>query len=336
MIKKILCKLRGNYFGYKIGRKLLSNSLIINNGTYDSLYDKKIKKSIKKLGRGFPIGLDIGVTNACNSDCIMCPHSKLKNIGTMNMKLYRKIIDNCAKLKIKNVTLSFFGEPLLDKTLIEKIRYAKGKNLVVGFYSNASLLTEKWAKELIESKLDGITISLDGYTKEIYERIRRGLKFEVVKDNISNLIKLKEKMRKDVPKIDLVLVELEENKRDVKKFYNEWKGKVESINIINMRNWAGDINKKGTKESFHFNSNTKRKPCNLIWQRMIVDWNGEVVLCCDDWNHSIILGNLKKQNIEEIWRGDKLKKIREAHIKGEFWKIPICSECNKRSIWWLN
>lgn len=334
MIIQILGRLRGDYFGYKIGRKLLSLPFIINNKIYDSLYNKKIKRTINKLK--YPTGIDIGVTNACNSNCIMCPHSKLKNIGTMNMELYKKIIDNCVKLKIKNITLSFFGEPLLDKTLIEKIRYAKAKEIYVGFYSNASLLDTSWARKLIESGLDCITISLDGYTKEIYERIRRGLKFDVVKNNILNLIKLKEKMKRSNPEIDLVLVELEENKKEIKKFYKEWKNEVRSISIINMRNWTGEINKKGTKESFHFNYKVKRKPCSLIWQRMVVDWNGDVVLCCDDWNHSTILGNLKKQTIEEVWKGKKLKDIKEAHIKGEFWKIPICTKCNKKSMWWIS
>jgi MoaA/NifB/PqqE/SkfB family radical SAM enzyme len=39
---------------------------------------------------------------------------------------------------------------------------------------------------------------------------------------------------------------------------------------------------------------------------MIIDWNGDAVLCCDDWSHKVILGNLKKQSIEEIWFGDCL------------------------------
>jgi len=51
-------------------------------------------------------------------------------------------------------------------------------------------------------------------------------------------------MKKNNPKINLVLVELEENKGEIKQFYSEWKNKVDSINIINMRNWANDIQKK--------------------------------------------------------------------------------------------
>lgn len=335
MITKTLNKIRSTRIGYNIGRNILSTPFIVNSKLYDSLYNKKINKSIANLNKKYPWGIDIGTTNLCNASCIMCPHSKLKKMGTMDMKLYKKIIDNCAKLKIKIITLSFFGEPFLDKTIIEKIKYAKQKGMNVGFYSNASLLTEKLAKDIIEAELDVITISFDGATKETYEKIRKNLKFKVVRNNIINLINMRRELNKKNPKINLVLVELEENKKEIGNFYKEWKEKVDSINIINMRNWANDIQKEGTKESFHFNKKIKRKPCALIWLKMVVDWNGDVVLCCDDWNHSTVLGNLQKQTIEEIWNGEKLKKIREAHIKREFYKVPLCSGCNKKSVWWL-
>ena len=334
MIRNVLSKLRGTKIGYETGRKILSTSWIVNSKLYNYFYDKKIKKSVARLEKGYPEGLDIGITNLCNANCIMCPHSRLKKMGTMDMKLYKKIIDNCSKLGIKQVTLSFFGEPLLDKTLIEKIKYAKDKKMFVAFYSNASLLNETWANDLVLSGLDSITISLDGNSKETYDKIRRNLDFDVTKKNIHGLVNMRKALGKNNPKINLVLVELEENKKEIGDFYREWKDKVDSINIINMRNWANDLDKKGTKESFHYKK-IVRKPCSLIWQRMIVDWNGDVVLCCDDWNHSTILGNLKNQTIEEVWKGDKLKEIRKAHMEGKFHKIKLCSACNKKSIWWL-
>ncbi|MEK6833686.1 MAG: radical SAM protein, partial [Nanoarchaeota archaeon] len=178
MISKILSKIRGNRIGYNIGRKILSTPLFVNNKLYNSLYDKKIKKSIERLNKEYPWGVDIGTTNLCNAACIMCPHSKLKKMGTMDMNLYKKIIDNCSKLNIRIITLSFFGEPFLDKQLIEKIKYAKEKGMFVAFYSNASLITKELAKDIIDSGLDGITISFDGYSKETYEKIRKKLKFD--------------------------------------------------------------------------------------------------------------------------------------------------------------
>jgi hypothetical protein len=107
MITKTLNKIRGSRLGYNLGRKVLSTPFIVNSKIYNKMYNKKINKSISKFSRRYPLGVDIGTTNLCNASCIMCPHSKLKNMGTMDMKLYKKIIDNCAKLKINMITLSF-------------------------------------------------------------------------------------------------------------------------------------------------------------------------------------------------------------------------------------
>ncbi len=329
----ILNKIRANNIGFNIGRAVLSNSLIIRSKAYQKAYENKIKKVIKNREGKPPMSLDIGTTNACNSNCIMCPHHLLKEIGFMNMNLYKKIIDNCASFGIKAVVLSFFGEPLLDQTIDEKIKYAKSKGLNVSFYSNASLLNRDIAKKLIESGLDSITISFDAYSKDTYEKIRVGLKFDKTNNNIINFMALRNELNSKKPTVSLVLVELDENRKEIKKFYAKWKKIVNNINIINQRNWAGNLDKSSEK-SFHFKKQ-RRWPCGFIWQKMVVDWNGDVVLCCDDWSHREVLGNLKNQNIEDIWFGERLKKIREAHLNGEFDKIPLCQGCNKKTIWWL-
>lgn len=328
----MLNKIRSNRIGYKIGRYSLSNKLIINSKLYTYLYDKRIIETIKELESRPPM-VDIGTTNLCNADCIMCPHNKLKNLGVMSLKQYKKIIDDCSDYGVKFINLSFFGEPLLDKTLIQKIKYAKKNNMFVSFYSNASLLNNSWANKLIEANLDSITISFDSNDKKTYEKIRRGLNFDIVSANIINLIILRDALNSKL-KINLVVVELDENKNEIKSFYKGWEDKVDSINIINMRNWASGISKKGTKGSFHY-KNENRSPCALLWQKMVIDWNSDVVLCCDDYSHQVVLGNLKNQTIKEIWEGDKLRKIRECHVKRDFHKLPLCKNCNKKTVWWL-
>jgi len=325
----ILHKIRSNDTGYKVGKKILSTPFLVNNWLYRTIYDKRIAHVSSKLKNQYPQGVDIGVTNACNADCIMCPHSKIKNIGTMKRRLYEKIIDNCVNLGIKNITLSFFGEPLMDPNLIEKIKYAKKYGLNVGFFTNASLLTKNFTEKIINSELDDINISFDGFSKKTYEKIRKNLKFDIVVANILRLIEMKSSLNSSTPKINLVLVELKENKNEIKKFYGMWKNKVDRINIITQNNRAGGVDKKDVAKGI------RRDPCALLWQKMTVDWNGEVVLCCNDWDHQVILGNLNSQSIEEVWSGEKLKKIRELHIKRDFHKMPFCDRCNKKSVWWM-
>lgn len=332
MKMSILGNIRQKRLGYELGKKVISEADKIR--FYNDLYDKKINKTIERLDYEFPTCVDIGTTNLCNSNCIMCPHSKLKKLGTMKISLFRKIIDNCKYLGIENVNLSFFGEPLLDKGLFEKIKYAKNKGLSIGLYSNGSLLNKDNIKNIIESQLDGISISIDGFSKVVYERIRKGLDFNKVEKGINDLIEFRNKNGNNKPIISLVLVELDENKHEIKEFYEKWRGKVNDIKILNMRNWTSNIDKENTKESIN-SRKLIRRPCLLLWTKLVIDWNGDVVLCCDDWNHKVVLGNLKKDTIERIWKGDKLNYIRYKHLHRDFNNLELCSKCNKNTIWWF-
>lgn len=332
LLKRFLYYLKSNPQGYKIGRKLLNSKILTANPVYKNIYTKQIENKMAELENNTPKEVDIGTTNFCNANCIMCPHNKLEKMGMMNMRLYKKIIDDCSDMGVKSVCLSFFGEPFLDKSIIKKIKYAKEKELKVAFYSNASLMDKEKAKEIIKAGLDSIIISCDGFYKETYEKIRRNLNFDIVKKNIENLVKLKKDLKSYKPRIGLVFVEIDQSEKEIKDYYKYWENKVDSIQRINMRNWAGQIKGKSEK-SFHFKSK-ERTPCANLWEKLTIDWDGDAVLCCDDWNHSIILGNLKKQSLKDIWNGEKLKRIREIHKGGEFDKIPLCKNCNKKSIWW--
>ena len=48
-----------------------------------------------------------------------------------------------------------------------------------------------------------------------------------------------------------------------------------------------------------------------------------------------LTANLNKESIKDVWFGGKMNAIREIHKRGEFFKIPFCNKCNKRTIWWL-
>ena len=147
-------------------------------------------------------------------------------------------------------------------------------------------------------------------------------------------MKMKKKLGRKNPLINLVFVLMDENAAELKGYYKEWRNKVNSINVINMRNWSGEIN-KNTSRSIHYKKGIERTPCALLWHQFTVDWDGKVVICCNDWEHNIILGDLNKESISDVWFGKKLKGIRDIHKRREFHKIPFCAKCNKNTVWWL-
>ena len=132
----------------------------------------------------FPSHLIIETTAFCTQQCIHCAHKTLKRPkGNMQLTLYKKIIDEIAIESPQSETwMTFYGEALiLRSTLCDMIKYAKNKGIQnVVLNSNAMLLDKKMAEELIESRLDRFIISMDAFSKDTYEKIRVGGKYEQV------------------------------------------------------------------------------------------------------------------------------------------------------------
>ncbi|MBL7961385.1 SPASM domain-containing protein, partial [bacterium] len=68
-------------------------------------------------------------------------------------------------------------------------------------------------------------------------------------------------------------------------------------------------------------------PCPYPWQYLVVQWNGDVVPCCRDYNAVITLGNVKKSSLKEIWNSSRYEEFRRQMAIGKFHNNPICSPC---------
>jgi len=284
-----------------------------------------------------PERMQLETVFGCNANCFMCPvnaPSKRKK-GIMSIDLFKKITDEMAPFRerIKKFDLWGLGEPLLDKTLYEKIKYTKLKgfqNLAIA--TNADLLTKKCQDYLLDSGLDTIIFSIDGYKKETHESIRRGVDFDRVIKNVQSII---EKRNKDNYKTRFVVRFIRQkcNKSEWKMFKEYWLTKIsldrkDIIICYNAHTWAGempffeDIIEKR-------NSEIEEKPCHHIYDRLVVLWDGTVALCCSDLhNGEYALGNVNDSSPINIFNNEKIKKIREIHQAGKKNNMRICRECS--------
>jgi MoaA/NifB/PqqE/SkfB family radical SAM enzyme len=162
--------------------------------------DKQIIRDIQFEAlerRRRPRMLDIGLTDKCNLRCIMCPRNDPKiKLSEMDYNDFRKIVDEvpCEEIQLAGA----LGESLLYKDLFRCIEYCKEKNIRVYLTTNATLLTPDISRRLLDLDIHYISFSVDGATKETYERIRKGAIFEEVVNNIKNFTSLKKKMGKKV------------------------------------------------------------------------------------------------------------------------------------------
>lgn len=70
-----------------------------------------------------------------------------------------------------------------------------------------------------------------------------------------------------------------------------------------------------------------RRPCPGLWLTPIINWNGDVTVCCFDIDMKLKIGNINEKSLSEIWNSPKIDYWRLCHIRGDFHRIPVCHNC---------
>jgi MoaA/NifB/PqqE/SkfB family radical SAM enzyme len=267
------------------------------------------------------------VTDHCNATCIMCPrdkHEHAREHGIMDQERYERSIDEVVLLGAEKVVLTGFGEPMLDKKLELKIKYAKSKGLSTYIISNGSVLNSKRARAILEAGLDEIRVSFYGMQEKSYNSVMKGLDFNKTISGMMDFINLRNELGAKT-KIQVSYLEMEENKEDTNIFREFWESKVDAIEIWRPHNFGDGRDYRERHESLEVKT-TCGRPENGPLQ---IQWNGEVIPCCYDYNNKIILGNAFTTPVLEILNGPKYRLLRYAHRMNKFNLFPYCDQCDQ-------
>jgi MoaA/NifB/PqqE/SkfB family radical SAM enzyme len=254
----------------------------------------------------------------------------------MGEALFRKIVKDAVDFGVNQIQLQGYGEPLLDPDILKRIRYVKNLGPKVVMNTNASLLSENKARNLIENGLDEIFISLDAFSKENYEMIRPPLDYDSVRHNVDTLHSIRKSMNSASPRINLTFTIQDGNDNEADKFYRYWKDRCDNVIIAYARNWAERLD-VSSRNSPHIHNLHRRNynPCESLWKILYVQVDGRVALCCDDYEGTVILGNLNSSSLADVWMGDKSRAYRKAHFDKRRNMMPLCEKCC-RHINWFN
>jgi len=330
MIKKIYDFLLFNYMVKKIFAFIFFSQLTQNSKFYKKILEKRIKK-VSKIYTEKPYCLRIENTNICNGHCTMCPREKMsRSSGIMDFELYKKIVDEAAEMKIDYINLHNFGEPLIDQNFSEKVIYAKSKGIKnVTTNSNGLLLNSKTAKKIIDSGLDKIFISVDAVSKDIYEKVRPRFNYETLIENIKNFIALRKSGNKKTPELIVNFVSIKENAHEAKRFINNWKNIADHANISFSHDWAGN------QDNLRMDQIKYSYPCRLLWTELVVSWNGDYLLCCQDYDGSVVLGKVTDCSIKNIWQSKTLNAYRRRQLEVGRNGLALCENCKINTFWWF-
>lgn len=282
--------------------------------------------------------IEIEVTNYCNASCVFCANkdSKRKR-GYINVNDYERFIIEQRNFKEQNkfatinprkypkVNLCGLGEPLLHPEIVELVMISKNNGFYTQLVTNGRMLTNDILSRLLAAGLDEIAISLHSVNEVKYNAIT-DLDVTKVMNNLSECSSL---LRNSKIKVSLWRIKHTDSEfRDTDDDELQYRLFLEKMNLPN-------ISVLGPSEPWDragYNTNircdyVKDYPywCNKIPFTLNIDWEGNLVLCCNDYNEETVkMGNVFKKNFDM----NNYLKQKNRIVNREI--IPdICENCRR-------
>lgn len=278
----------------------------------------------------YPQNLIIDIHSYCNARCRICPYPRLKDklsMGWMEENLFRRLIDEFAAIKARHpirghVIFCNMGEVFIDPEIIWKFNYVRKAGLTLILQTNAALLSPEKIDRLLESGFNGsIYISFHGITKAVYEKIM-GLPYEKTLANIQYLTS-------KYSKVTIRAYAFQWPWGEVRKVISYWRkqGVPVSIGIPNSRtNLVSATEGLPLKYPGPWLKGCKKgEPL----RDMVISFDGQVVLCCEDMGRRSDLGNVRDKSILEVWNGPQAQKVLDYLYGGGWGKKDgfLCRSC---------
>jgi len=272
----------------------------------------------------FPADINVETCAWCNLKCPMCPYPQLKRAkGEMPEEVFAKIVDEVVDERPDaRIWIPIMGEPLLGKRLIPMLSYARDRGFRnLHMNTNATLLDETRSRELLACDLKEISMSLDAATEATYRRIRVGGDFSRAVANAERLIRLRDDMGLERPRITIQLIVMPENENEIEAFKEYWLARGGVVKIRLKVGWGGAV----PSEALAAANVVRDFPCPRLLRSVHILWDGKFAQCDADFEGRLSPGSIHENSIREVWQG-RLAKRREQHWRLDF-RNPLCREC---------
>jgi radical SAM protein with 4Fe4S-binding SPASM domain len=209
----------------------------------------------------------------------------------MTIETVDKITKDLSSINyVGRISLNGFGEPLLTKNFIEIVKTIKNnlQNCIIDTNTSGDKLTEHLINKLYNAGMDMLYINLYDGPEQVYY-------FTELFKNVS---------------------------KDKYVFRPHWKNEDATYNLI-LNNRGGTIQRAVTG----FIQQPLKQQCYFPFSRAMVDYNGDLLLCPNDWSRNYIVGSLLETHIKDLWMGERIKDIR-LKLANYNREINPCNSCN--------
>lgn len=287
-----------------------------------------------------PLVVFVDPSDACNFKCRFCPTSDrqlMKTVGRpwdqLPFELFKKIAHDMCDFpdRIEVLRLYKDGEPLMNKHLAEMIQFAKEIKAAnrIDTTTNASLLTPKRGKELVEAGLDRINISVYGVSSENYKNFSQTkVPFERVLENVRSFYEYRGSCEMLVKVNGDSLTDAE--KEDFLELFGDYTDKIFIEHT--MACWpefelAGvDVN---PEKGIYGQELADQTVCPYPFYSISLNSDGVASVCFLDWSRKLVVGDCQSQSLKQIWNGKSLRSYQKMFLDGLRRNHPVCGDCGQ-------
>ncbi len=285
--------------------------------------------------QSLPYVLSLDTLNKCNLTCPFCPtgiHKNDRKGSRITFEQAKQVID-AVKDHTLEVRFYNWGEPLLNKDIFQIIRYAHDAGLYTSINSNMSL-DIKWdlAQKVVESKLDLLSVSLDGLTQETLVKYRRGAKIELIKKHIRAIRAERDKQHATLPVLEAAFIVFKHNEHELA----ELEQTAIQLGLDNAYPRLGYIYDKSfvpTHPDFQPIQAAFDKTCEFLYSELIVEPDGAVSPCCVNTDPRWDIGKVADlADLPKLWNSTDMLNMRryfEADEPPAMEDVPeiLCKYC---------
>lgn len=284
-----------------------------------------------------PQTINFEITAACDAKCIHCPRQDMdRPMKAMPMPIYERLIDQAHELGVPRLCPNGYGEICtipMDK-LAPYFNYISQKKyrFRVLINTNGNRMNEERADLFIKHGVSLINVTIDGATAATAESIRVNLNFNQIEENIKRLLAMRKARGKKYPKVRVGMVAMAQTIPEIPQFLEKWRGIADFVGIGSFSSRLNTVAKANREtELVQIGSAASASPkpaaCVLPFKDLNIWADGKAVLCCEDWNEELVVGDLATQTLREIWLGPIMMDARRKHMAGHGHDISLCAKC---------
>ena len=269
----------------------------------------------------------LGTTGTCNASCIHCPTGKASTAhsprGTMPMHTFRKVIDGIVEEGVaidSHIAFGLFGDGLVDPLVLDRARYVREKlpDALFAVNTNGAAYNHARHAGLFEF-VTVLSLHCESLTPATYDYLMTPLRAK-------NVFPKYEKILKDFPGKVRVSVPVSRANRGELTAIRDWfvaRGAREVV-FDPMASRCMEDRSLFDKLSL----SPARIRCDAsVTRDLIVDCDGAVVVCCNDFARENPIGNLAIESFRETMTNVARNAFAQQMTDGKHDDISLCSRC---------